>query len=187
MDTSIRRPGRRQVSAAALVAVGIALAASCSGNNSAGNVAPTTPSQPGPDLSTWLSYSNQQYGVALRYPPNYSVGQPTNQLQPAPIFRVGFQLGPFTPASPLPPLFAIDVYNNTSQQSLDAWLASNVVSLGTATRTMVQIGGQSGIEIAYQALLAPNTFYYVARGSFVYRFISVGTYSDTMLGTVQFT
>jgi hypothetical protein len=141
-----------------------------------------------PDLSTWLPYSNQQYGVALRYPPTYTIVQLTNPLQPAPIFRVGFQLASLTnPAGPEPPLFEIDVYDNASQQALDAWLASNVVSRGTATNTAVQVGGQSGIEVAYQVLLAPDTFYYVARGSFVYQFTPLGTYSDTMLSTVQFT
>jgi hypothetical protein len=178
------------MTAAALMAIGLAFASGCNGGDPPGNTAPTTPSPQAPDVSQWLTYSNQQYGVSLRYPPSYKVVVPSNPLQPPPLFRVGFQLVSLTnPAGPEPPQFAIDVYDNASGQSLDQWLSTSgvVVSYGTSSRDAVQIGGVNGVRIAYQTLMAPNTFNYVARGAFVYRFTPMGTYSDQMLDTVQFT
>ena len=181
-----RRP--EQMTALALLAFGLAFLVTCSGSARDGEgTAPTSAVQSTPDLSTWLTYTNPLYGVTLRYPSIYKVVVLQEQLQPAPIFRVGMQPASLTnPSGMEPPMFAIDVYDNASHASLDAWLASRV-SLGTATRDAIQVGGENGIRIAYQTLLAPNTFYYVARGSFVYRFTPLGTYSDDMLKTVRFT
>jgi hypothetical protein len=55
------------------------------------------------------------------------------------------------------------------------------------TRQAVQVGGLEGLRLTDQTLLAPNTFYYVARGPFVYRFTPLGGLSSQMLATVRFT
>jgi hypothetical protein len=176
------------MTALALVAFGLAFFVTCSDGDSArAGTAPTGPSQSSPDLSTWLTYANQQYGVTLKYPSTYKVMVLQDQLQPAPIFRVGLQLASITrPSGMETPQFAIDVFDNAAHASLDAWLASHI-NLARTTRDAVQVGGENGIRIGYEILLAPNTFYYVARGSYVYRFTPLGLYSDDMLKTVQFT
>jgi len=190
-DTGIR--GRRPT-ALALVIFGLVFVVACIGADSAGDppggTAPTAPSQIAPDLSTWLTYTNPQYALALQYPPTHKVVELENQLQPAPIFRAGFlPTSLIRPTGLEPPLFAIDVYANASQVSLDAWLASSgaTTSLRRPVQDTVQVGAVPGIRLVDQTLLAPNTFYYVARGSLVYRFTPLGTHSDEILKTVRFT
>jgi hypothetical protein len=144
------------------------------------------------DVTGWRLYRNQQYAFELRYPPDYAIVQPHNQLQPSPLFRVWFQeasLVTSPTADREPPQFAVDVYDNASRQPLDAWLASSGVTrnLTRPTQEAVQVGGVGGIRVTDQTMLAPNTFYYVARGPFVYRFTPLGGLSGEMLATVRFT
>jgi hypothetical protein len=144
------------------------------------------------DLTGWRAYRNDQYSLELLYPPDYAVVMPRNQLQPAPLFRVWFKEASLV-NSPVadrePPQFAVDVYDNASQRTLDAWLAGSGVTrnFARATKQTVQVGGVQGLRLTDQTLLAPNTFAYVARGPFVYRFTPLGGLSDQMLATVRFT
>jgi hypothetical protein len=145
------------------------------------------------DLTGWRAYRNDQYSVELHYPPDYAVVKPRDQLlRPPPLLRVWFKEASLV-NSPIadrePPQFAIDVYDNASRQALDAWLAGSGVTRNFArvTRQAVQVGGLEGLCLMDQTMLAPNTFYYVARGPFVYRFTPLGGLSDQMLATVRFT
>lgn len=145
------------------------------------------------DLTGWRAYRNDQYSVELHYPPDYAVVKPRDQLlRPLPLLRVWFKEASLV-NSPIadrePPQFAVDVYDNASQQPLDTWLASSGVTRNFArvTRQAVQVGGLEGLRLTDQTLLAPNTFYYVARGPFVYRFTPLGGLSSQMLATVRFT
>jgi hypothetical protein len=151
-----------------------------------------TVATPTVDLTTWRVYRNVQYSVELHYPPDYAAVKPRDQLQPPPLLRVWFKEASLV-NSPIadrePPQFAIDVYDNGSQQTLDAWLAGSGVTrnFARATRQAVEVGGVQGLRLTDQTLLAPNTFYYVARGPFVYRFTPLGGLSSQMLATVRFT
>jgi hypothetical protein len=172
--------------ALALTCVGVLLTAGCGAGPAA------TAQAASGNVAMWLLYRNDEYGFALRYPTDYVVIRPRDRLRPAPLFRVGFQEASLA-ASPIadrePSQFAVDVYENPSQQPLDAWLATSGVTrnLERAAHENVRVGGVHGIRLVDQALLAPNTFYYVGRGPFVYRFTPLGRFSEQMLETVRFT
>ena len=167
------------------------LLAACQKGATAPGIAPPSrqsPSLPAPDVSTWAVYQNDQYGLTLRYPPDYAIVPPGDQPQPPPTFRVWFQeaaLKDSPVASRLPPQFAVDVYENASRQSLDGWLAA-MPNVTRFSRDRATVGEVEGVRLTNQALVAPNVFYYVARGPFVYRFTPLGAFSDQMLATVSF-
>jgi hypothetical protein len=151
-------------------------------------VTPISPS--GPSQSTWLTYANQQYGLTLQYPATYTVTVVDKGLEPNATLRIAFQLASLVrPTGMEPPQFAVDVFSNPSRSSVEAWLAANgaTSAMKRPVQDAVQVGGVQGIRVVDQILLAPNTFYFVVRGAFVYRFTPLGAYSDEMLKSVQFT
>jgi hypothetical protein len=141
------------------------------------------------DVGDWRIYRNEQYSLELRYPSGLL---PHNGLQPPPLFRVWFKPASLV-NSPIadrePPQFAVDVYDNASQQPLDTWLTGSGVArnLARPNEEVVRVGGIAGIRLTDQTLLAPNTYYFVARGPFVYRLTPLGGLSGEMLETVRFT
>jgi len=142
------------------------------------------------DVTGWRVFRNEQYSFELRYPADYAIVQPHNQLQPSPVFRVWFTEASLVNSPTVdrePPQFAVDVYGNASQQPLDAWLTSSGVTRNFTrpTQEAVRVGGVKGIRLTDQTMLAPNSFYYVARGPFVYRFTPLGGLSHEMLATVR--
>ena len=143
------------------------------------------------DVSAWHKYSNDQYSFELRYPPDYAVVYPRGQLEPPPLFRVWFKEASMV-KSPIaerePPQLAIEVYENASQQTLDAWLASSGMlrNLTQPFQQTVDIGGVHGLRVRGMTMLAPDTFYYVARGPFIYRFTPLGRSTEEILATVRF-
>lgn len=154
---------------------------------------PSAPPQvPPADTSAWIEYRNDLYGFALRYPPNYVTVQPHGELRPPPTFRVWFKeahLANSPIANIEPPPFAVDVYENALRESLDGWLESSAAirRLARMTREAAEVGGEQAVRVTSQVLVAPNVYYYVARGSLVYRFTPLGTLADQMLMAVRFT
>jgi hypothetical protein len=144
------------------------------------------------ETAGWLVYRNDRYFIELRYPPDYAIVQPRDQLRPPPLLRVWFKKASMV-NSPIaerePPALALDVYEKPLQEPLDAWLSGSGL-LRNFTRLVkepVELGGAEGVRVVEQTMAAPNTFYYVARGPYVYRFTPLGGPSDEMLATLRFT
>lgn len=150
---------------------------------------PALSSQSASDLSTWSTYANRRFELTLRYPPDYAATEIDTPSLPARVLRLALQpVSLRNPTGLEPPAFAVDVYDNVSRQSLSAWLTGSglVAGMRRPTQDAVQVGGVPGVRVIDQILLAPNTFYFVARGQFIYRFTPLGPYSDQILDTVRF-
>ena len=153
--------------------------------------AAAAPAASADDISGWQVYRSEQYFFELRFPPDFVAIAPSNQLRPQPIFRVWFKQASMA-NSPIadrePPQLAIDVYDNPMRQTLDVWLAENgfIRNFARAARQSANVGGIDGLHLTDQALSAPNSYYFAARGLSVYRFTPLGALSDRMLATVRF-
>ena len=149
-----------------------------------------SPPEPAAEKADWQVYRSDEYGLELRYPSDYALLSPGGEPQPQPAFRLWF--GEETKAgSPLagrmPPPFAVDIYDNAEQRPLREWLEAAGVSMRPDRRTLtpVEVAGREGLLLALSAQLAPNAFYYVAAGPYVYRFTPLGPSGDEILKTVN--
>jgi len=142
------------------------------------------------DVAEWQVYRDDRYGIEFRYPPEYVVASEADQPPPRPLIhqvRVleRFQIGSAI-ENRLPPRFAVDVYANPSGQPLDAWLETSGV-IGNLERFSVDpisVGGREGAKLTNSLQLAPNVFYYVTVGPYVYRFTPLGLFGDQILASV---
>jgi hypothetical protein len=157
------------------------------GSGGMGNAGPPSQaaSNPAPSAvpASWLSYSSQQFGFSIDYPDLYVVVDQGNLPQdlPSVVGRVQFQdkaLASSPTANLQPPQFLIDVFENKDSLVLEDWLAANE-RRGTAQASAV--GNASGYVVRLQTLQAPNQFYFVSQGQYVYRLVPLGQYSDQML------
>lgn len=154
----------------------------------------STPSGSPPELAgeiaSWQVYRNEDYGLELRYPEKYVLQQPGGEPQPRPALRLWFgeEIAADSPvAGRVPPLFAVDVYDNPEQQDLRDWLEATGVRVQPGRRTLTphEVASREGLVLALSAQLAPNTFYYVAAGPYVYRFTPLGPDGGEILETVN--
>jgi hypothetical protein len=143
-----------------------------------------------PATASWQVYRNDQLGFEVGYPPSIMPFVATDPLVPPLLFHLSFQevqLGSML-AGLAPPQFAVDVYDNPGQASLNTWLLAFSAG-GTpplTTQEAIQIGGTPGVRLTLMTQLAPNVVYYVARGRYVYQFTPLGASTDQMLATVHF-
>ncbi|HEU4329325.1 MAG TPA: hypothetical protein VFS21_39670 [Roseiflexaceae bacterium] len=143
-----------------------------------------------PALPTeWLIYTNQSYLFTVRYPNTYVLLEPANPadpLQAARVFQARFQdqqiaSGPL--AAMEPARFQIDVFDNSSGRDLAQWLDDHAI---TGQRADASVGGQAGLRVTLMTMQAPNLFYYVARGAYVYRLTPLGPLGEQMLASFGF-
>ena len=138
--------------------------------------------QPGTPV-TWQVHTDPRFHFSIAYPDAYVILNEPDQLSgitPQPVQRVRF-LNKTTAAGELadraPADFAVEVFENTGHVPLEAWLDANAPQ---GTRTAATVGNTTGYEVALQIMLAPNRFYYVARGDYVYKLTPLGQYSVEM-------
>jgi hypothetical protein len=143
------------------------------------------------DTSNWQVYVDDTYGYEIRYPPNYVIVEKEQQLEPKPVSQVLFQdqgLAHSDTAALQPPQFSVAVFDNRAQIPLEQWLQSNGL-LGGAQRLQMEpyrLAGVQGVRVISPLMIAPNEFYYVAKGNYIYKLTPMGKYSEQMLATFTF-
>lgn len=146
--------------------------------------------QPAQGVESWPVYRLDEYGVTLRHPPGVVTVPSGDRPALTARFRVWFQPSSIA-ESPLaavaPPPLALDVFDNPAGESLDDWLGrSGAVPQVRFGRERAEVGGVPAVRVTGSLQLAPNVFYYVARGAFIYRFTPLGPLGDQMLASVSF-
>ncbi|HEX6291779.1 MAG TPA: hypothetical protein VFZ66_21515 [Herpetosiphonaceae bacterium] len=151
-------------------------AAAPPGQQGAPNAAPAQP-------ASWLTYSSAQFNFSIDYPDVYVVAEGGDLPQNIPhlIQRVRFMdkaLAASPTANLQPPQFMIDVFENTDALVLEDWIAANE---RRGTPTEADVGNLRGYLVALQTMQAPNQFYFVSHGQYVYRLTPLGHFSAEML------
>ena len=139
--------------------------------------------------TAWLTYTNQTYHFSIAYPNTYVLldqASAQDQAQVKRVFQVRFQDQRIA-ASPIahmePPQFQIEVFDNTATLALGRWVEDHRMN---GERADVKIGGQPGLRVTLMTMMAPNQFYYVAQGPYVYRLTPLGPFSEQMLASFSF-
>lgn len=144
--------------------------------------APVLPAEP----TGWLTYTSQTYRFTIVYPNTYiplDQEGTQEQSQAQRLFQVRFQnqhIANGATAGLELPQFQIDVFDNTAALPLARWLDDHAV---TGERAEATVGGQAGLKVTLMTMMAPNQFYYVVQGSYVYRLTPLGPFSERMLAS----
>lgn len=145
------------------------------------------------DEATWQVYRSETYGFQVRYPPAYVVlpeAEPTGVFEESqPLAEVRFQdkaLARGETAAMEPPQFAVRVYPNPAGLSAEAWVQERAEG-GDWTISTYLLGDVQGVEMVSQTLMAPGRFIYLARGSYIYELVPMGSYANRMLASFAFT
>lgn len=142
--------------------------------------------------SEWPTYRDKAYSFTIRYPKTFVIlREPTRQSEAAlhVRHRVRFQdkqLAAGQTAAIEPPQFSIEVLENERSLSLRDWLASAVhVGAEDSVEPFHLDGAGEGLRVRYAMQLAPNEFYYFARGKYIFKLTPLGQYSEQMLNSFR--
>lgn len=149
--------------------------------------APSAQPPPPPITPTaWLTYTSQTYRFTIVYPDTYTPldqGSTTDPSQAQRLFQVRFQdqrLASGATAGLELPQFQIEVFDNSAALPLERWLDEHDI---TGERAEAAVGRQSGLKVTLMTMMAPNQFYYLAQGMYVYRLTPLGPFSEHMLAS----
>jgi len=145
-----------------------------------------------PTPSAWLTDTDAAYGFSVEYPNTYTIlPEPTTlpESKPQVIHEVRF-LDKALAASDLaalePPNFAIAVFEMGKPMTLRDWLsAEGGVPQDASVEPVHLQGAGDGWKVTLMVQMAPNEFYYVAAGKYVFELTPLGPYGDRMLATFQ--
>jgi hypothetical protein len=135
-------------------------------------------------MVTWLTYTDPERGISIKYPDTYTIlpeTEPFAGIRTQLIHRVRFQdkvLASGPTANLEPPQFTIEVFENPESLDLMDWLDRNVPN---GSRAEVSIGSLAGTKVTMQTMMAPNEFYYLAGEREIYGLIPLGSYASEML------
>jgi hypothetical protein len=139
--------------------------------------------------TAWLTYTNQIYRFAVAYPDTYVLldqASAQDKAQPQRLLQVRFQdkrIASAPTAGLELPQFQIEVFDNAAALPLARWLDDRDVR---GERADVTLGGQPGLRVTLMTMMAPNQFYYVAQGPYIYRLTPLGPFSERMLASFSF-
>jgi hypothetical protein len=136
------------------------------------------------------SYRNDTYAFEVRYPASVVVVAPRGRPEPPPRSRVWFQdrkVATSELAAYQPPLLEVAVYDRPSGASLDSWIDGSGVfrDPGRFAREPARVGTLDAVRLTDTLQLAPNVFYLLARGPFVYRLTPLGELGEQLLRTFR--
>lgn len=161
-----------------------------------GGAAPGAPPEaeetPIPTPSQWLTYTDADYHFSIQYPDTAVILPDTTarDLQPPALREVRF-LEKHLAAGDIPeyepPLFSIAIFRNEERLALRDWLSKHRLLPGPSeTESYFVPGADEGVRVRLRILLAPNEFYYLARGGYIYRLTPLGSLSERMLESFTF-
>jgi hypothetical protein len=172
---------RRRLIVAVLGAAATFACAAASQEPSAANPSPMTP-------AGWLTYSDAEYGFAVSYPSEYAV-LPESAVPPdGSARRVRFQDKALSAeaADLEPPRFTVSVFTLSQPTTLGDWLqATGRRPAGAVVTPTTVAGAQEGVRVQYPQQLAPNEFYYVSRGRYVYALVPLGQHSAAQIASFR--
>ena len=86
-----------------------------------------------------------------------------------------------------PARFMVEVFFGDQATTLTAWLRSNNrLPAGAVTSTIALAGAAEGLKVQQRQQLAPNEFYYFARGRYIFAVTPLGAHSAEMLASFRF-
>jgi hypothetical protein len=147
----------------------------------------------GADNVNWLTYADSEFRFSIKYPDIFVILDEPKQPEgnvPELIHRVRFQdkslLGVDTAALE-PPQFSIEVFSNSAGLSLQEWLQQREMIPTNSQVEDFLIAGQPGLIVTRMELIAPGQFVFIEDKGLVFRLTPLGSYSEEMLRSFQFT
>ena len=152
-----------------------------------------SPSQNGREApADWRTYIDKKYSFQIKYPKSFVIlSEPARLPEAAPPVkhRVRFQdkqLAAGQTAQLEPPQFSIEVLENERSLSLHDWLASAVhVGAEDSVEPFHLDGAGEGLRLRNAMQLAPNEFYFFARGKYIFKLTPLGEFSEEMLNSFR--
>ena len=151
------------------------------------------PSQSGRQAPAgWLAYTDKTYSFKIKYPKTFVILREPARLPnatPHVRHRVRFQdkqLATGQTAALEPPQFSIEVLDKELSLSLRDWVAAFVhIGAEDSVEPFHLDGAGDGLRVRSAMQLAPNEFYYFARGKYVFKLTPLGQHSEEMLNSFR--
>jgi len=141
------------------------------------------------DPAIWPIYVDDVYHFRIAYPPYYATNQLNSselaQFSPQPITAIYFQDKHNPLVDIAPPAFSIRIFENNTQQPLEAWLTQVKLFFPAAGWLSEPYKGKSvtGIKLISPNFIAPGWFVYIMVGPYVFQLTPLGTQAELMLDT----
>jgi hypothetical protein len=150
---------------------------------------PAPPATPGIPVTDWEVYRNDTYGYEIRYPANYVIlPEAAGDQEPQPLHLVHFQdrqLAEGETAAMEPPKFSIELFDNSSQLTVEEWLRMHDLLEGVELAPY-SLAGVQGVRASSMFMMAPNEWIYLPQGDYLLRLTPLGALAEQMLTTFKF-
>lgn len=143
------------------------------------------------DTGGWQMHVNETYRFSFLYPPYHTLatlqGTELAQLFPIPLFGLHVRETRGALADISPPHFAIHVFENETQLSIERWLStSGPLSQEGEWITETYIGESiQGVKVISTNYMAPGWSVYTANGPYIFQLTPLGEQGELMLSTFK--